>query len=64
MAAMRVAAFGDHSEMVEVGRAGISSPTQVTLVVNPRLLGQGITCSHPCGPETWFSEGTPEEMHS
>lgn len=30
MAAMRVAAFGDHSEMVEVGRAGASSPTQVT----------------------------------
>lgn len=42
--------FDDHSEMVEVGRAGASSLTQVTLGGNPRLLGHDVTCFHPLQP--------------
>lgn len=50
MAAMRVAGFDDHSEIVEVGRAGASSLTQVTLGKNLRLLGCDVTCFHPSQP--------------
>lgn len=61
MAVMMVAESGDHSGMVEVGRARASSPTQMTLGGNCHLQLPGHDATWLSSIEPWFSEGTTEE---